>query len=158
MTSNLVIVDSSPLDNSFVPDTLRARDTHITEVMNSLNPFLAGGSPLHVLLFGRPGTGKTAITKNVLKRVQEETQVKTEYVNCWEFPTLYGVADSLVKQLRVMFAERSETIHKLEGIKKVLGRSRSRGPLGARDLKGGVYVTLPQVRRLHTVHITVQHL
>lgn len=117
MTSQLVIAPSA-LEDAFVPESLSGREHHITEAMTSLKLFLAGGS------FGRPGSGKTAIARHVLQRTAEETQARTAYVNCWESPTLYAVADSLVKQLRVLFAERSETIHKLERIKKVLGKSR----------------------------------
>ena len=124
MDPHLVIANPSSLDESSNPEVLTARESHITQLMTFIKSFLAGSSPLHVLLFGKAGTGKTAIARNMLAEIGEQLQAKTAYVNCWESPTFYSVADSLVKQLGVLFAERSETTHKLERIKKVLRKSR----------------------------------
>ena len=62
MAPDLVIANHEPLDEGFVPDSLTARESQINEVTNSLRSFLVGGSPLHVLLHGKPVTGKTAIS------------------------------------------------------------------------------------------------
>jgi orc1/cdc6 family replication initiation protein len=124
MSESMVFKDPKPLDDSYIPDVLKAREAHVREVATALHSYLSGGSPLHVLLFGRPGTGKTALARQVLAQVEEGGKAKTAYVNCWELKTLYGVAESLRVQLRVMFAERSETSHKLDRIRKVLGTHR----------------------------------
>jgi cell division control protein 6 len=124
MEPSLVFIDAKALEETFLPDSLIGREKHLHDVLTPLRSFVLRGSPIHLLLHGRPGTGKTAIARQALRQLADEPRARTAYVNCWESPTLYAVADSLRVQLRVMFAERSETMHKLERIKKVLGEHR----------------------------------
>ncbi len=115
-----IIVRPEVLDEDFVPDALIARDKQIQELKFCLTPALRGRRPLNAWLYGRPGTGKTAVAKFVLEQLLEQTNVQGIYINCWRYRTLFAVLDKLVRDLRVMFADKPDATVKVEGLRKVL--------------------------------------
>jgi cell division control protein 6 len=72
---------------SYVPDVLPHREQQIEELASILVPALKGETPSNVFMYGKTGTGKTAVTKYVgshLYRKGEELQRPTHfiYINC----------------------------------------------------------------------------
>ncbi|MEM4185604.1 MAG: hypothetical protein QXE50_08180, partial [Nitrososphaerota archaeon] len=53
--------------------------------------------------------------------VMHRQGVKGVYVNCWENKTLYFVADRIVREQRILFAEKTEAVLKLERFQRTLG-------------------------------------
>lgn len=112
-------------DEEFTPELLIGRDTQVEQFRLCLRPLLQNQSPLHALVYGRPGTGKTLMAKILLQELADKTTTQVAYVNCWETPTLYAVTDHLVKHLRIFFAERTDTVYKLERVRQHLTKTRS---------------------------------
>jgi archaeal cell division control protein 6 len=98
----ILFQNRNALSTEFVPDDLPFRDDQIANVAQVLAPALLGSKPSNLLLYGKTGTGKTAVAALVLRKLlkQDDTkQILTCYVNCrlagTEYLTLKKVADSL---------------------------------------------------------------
>jgi archaeal cell division control protein 6 len=74
ITSKPLIRDRDVLRSDYIPDRLLFRDNEIRAVAESLSPLLKGSRASNLLLYGKPGTGKTAVAKYVLKRLQDKAR------------------------------------------------------------------------------------
>lgn len=94
--------DRKALSTEFVPDHLPFRETQIASVAQILAPALLGSKPSNVLLYGKTGTGKTAVARLVVGKLEnqdESKQIVTAYVNSRlarnQYLTLAKIAESL---------------------------------------------------------------
>ncbi len=89
----------------YIPDELPHRENQIIALAKILAPALQGERPSNVFLYGLTGTGKTAVTKHVLKALKKhaENRVKlaTIYVNCRHDDTNYRVLVRLCEAFNV---------------------------------------------------------
>ena len=116
-----LLTEKTALSSRFVPDKLVDREQQITEILRCLSPVLKKRKPLHLWLFGKPGTGKTATALHVLNRLEEKARIQGLLVNCWEKDTFYAVLDDIITQLRILRAEQQRTCFKLEKLSRHLG-------------------------------------
>lgn len=90
------------LGPDYVPTHLPFRDAQTNAVAQILAPVLRGSKPSNLLLYGKTGTGKTAVTNYVLSRLKAEANnpnLVLSYVNTrladGEYRTLADFAKSL---------------------------------------------------------------
>jgi cell division control protein 6 len=93
--------DRDRLLPDYVPTELPHRDNQVLQLAKILAPALAGSRPSNVFIYGLTGTGKTAVTKYVLRRLSEKAQEKVifSYVNCRQNDTSYRVLAELARTL-----------------------------------------------------------
>lgn len=72
VSSRSLIKDRTVLRADYVPDKLLFRNNEITAVAEVLSPLLKGYRASNLLLYGKPGTGKTAVARYVLKHLQRK--------------------------------------------------------------------------------------
>ena len=65
---NSLIKNRKILTIDYVPEKLQFRDEETTTIAQTLSVSLKGARPSNLLLFGKPGTGKTAVVKNVINK------------------------------------------------------------------------------------------
>lgn len=88
----------------YVPLELPHRSAEVKRLGEVVAPALRGERPSNAFIYGLTGTGKTAVTKYVLRRlseaaVQSESQVSAIYVNVRERETPYKVLADMAEQL-----------------------------------------------------------
>jgi len=94
----------------YIPEELPHREAEIRRLALTLAPSLRGEKPNNVFIYGLTGTGKTAVTKLVLKRLEEKAgkagvRVRSIYVNVRHRDTPYRVMADIAEAigLRVPF-------------------------------------------------------
>jgi len=80
----VLFTDRNALSSEYIPKRLPFRDNQTKAVAEVLAPILHGSKPSNLLLYGKTGTGKTAVARYVLGRLRTETNVQNltvAYVN-----------------------------------------------------------------------------
>ena len=97
-----LFVNREALSPEYAPQHLPFRDAQTKAVAQILAPILRGSKPSNLLLYGKTGTGKTAVTRYVLDRLKAEANnpnLVLAYVNTrladGEYRTLADVAKFL---------------------------------------------------------------
>lgn len=116
-----IVRNPEMLDDAYVVSSVSARDLQIQELISCLRPALEGKRPVHAWLHGRPGTGKTLVAKFVMRQLSRQGNLAGIYVNCWEHNSYYAVLDKLVRELRILGAEKLNTSFKLERFRLFVG-------------------------------------
>lgn len=99
-----IIKNRDILHFTYIPDIILHRKSEQEQVTQSLLPILKQSRPSNLLVYGKPGTGKTLVVKKVLSKIQERVEkskfpIKLVYSNSKEETTLYGLLVSLGRQL-----------------------------------------------------------
>ena len=94
------------LKPDYVPDRLPHREREIRKLGSILAPVLKGSRPSNVFIYGLTGTGKTAVTKYVTRKLVETAKkfnanVKVAYVNTRQSDTPYRVLMELAESVGV---------------------------------------------------------
>ncbi len=87
LESKPIFKNRNALTISFTPETIPHREGQINDLSRILAPALKGQRPSNIFLYGRPGTGKTLVSRYVGSQLEEISncngqRVKTLYVNC----------------------------------------------------------------------------
>jgi len=94
------------LRHDYIPDYLPHREEEIRMLGQILAPSLKGTLCSNILIYGKTGTGKTAVTKFVLKRLAEkadeiDSSLRVSFVNCRLVGTEYRVLSALCSSIDV---------------------------------------------------------
>jgi len=99
-----LIKNRRTLTIDYVPEKLPFRDEETKTVAQTLSVVLKGARPSNLLLFGKPGTGKTAVIKNVVQRLHQKAkdlgiEVTVPFVNAKTantgYKVLYEIAENM---------------------------------------------------------------
>jgi len=102
----VVFKDREVLRHDYLPERLPHREEQIKRLGETVAPVLKGARCSNILIYGKTGTGKTAVTKHVLNRLEAKAgeinaPVGFCYVNCRLAGTEYRVLSSLCQSVRL---------------------------------------------------------
>ncbi|MGZ7070137.1 MAG: orc1/cdc6 family replication initiation protein [Methanobacterium sp.] len=131
---NTVFKNKRFLDHRFLPDKLPHREEQIRSVAKYWIEALNNVTPPDVTIYGKTGTGKTAVTKFAKKQLLQvakdrNVNVRVEYVRCTDYTTEYQVIARLCQQLGQNVPYRgwtkAEVVHSFRNLfkKDVFGKN-----------------------------------
>ena len=88
---------------TYMPEILPHREKEITDLANVLVPALKGETPSNIFIYGKTGTGKTAVVKFVGKELlkkgeQTGKKVNFIYMNCEIVDTQYRLLQNIANR------------------------------------------------------------
>ncbi|HJS64329.1 MAG TPA: AAA family ATPase [Nitrososphaeraceae archaeon] len=100
----------------YVPEKLQFRDEETMTIAQTLSVALKGSRPSNLLLFGKPGTGKTAVIKNVIRKFTEKSfslgiEVIVPFVNAKLASTAYKVLYEIAEEMRINQIEKRNQVY-----------------------------------------------
>jgi cell division control protein 6 len=99
-----IIKNRKVLHFSYLPELILHRNEELEKVTQSLSPILKQSRPSNLIVYGKPGTGKTLVVKKILNKIQQRVEkskfpIKLIYSNAKDETTLYGLLVSIGRQL-----------------------------------------------------------
>ncbi len=112
----VLIKDRKTLTIDYVPEKLPFRDEEAKTIAQTLSIVLKGARPSNLLLFGKPGTGKTAVIKNIVNRLQKkakelEIEVIMPFVNAKTANTGYKVLYEIAEEMGINKGEKKQQVY-----------------------------------------------
>lgn len=106
VTDTHIFEDREVLRHDYLPENLPHREEQIKCLGEIVAPVLKGARCSNAFIYGKTGTGKTAVSKYVLNHLKTKAQefsapVKICYVNCRMAGTKYRALTKLCKNLNV---------------------------------------------------------
>jgi cell division control protein 6 len=87
------------LSGSYLPPSIEGRDEQVSKIINILMPTAFGDQSDNILIYGKPGVGKTLVIKKVTSQIAESNNINVAYINCNEVRTESGVLLSICHAL-----------------------------------------------------------
>lgn len=99
-----IFKDREVLRHDYLPERLPHREEQIRQVGETVAPTLKGARSSNIFIYGKTGTGKTAVTKYVLSHLEAKAKelgapVKFCYVNCRMVGSEYRVFATLCQSV-----------------------------------------------------------
>ena len=106
-----IIKNRQVLTIDYVPDKLLFRTKESTAIAQSLSVILKKGRPSNLLIFGKPGTGKTAVVKNVIDHLSNKTKqldinLHVPFINAKNSNTPYKILYEIAELLGINKEEK----------------------------------------------------
>lgn len=110
-----LVKNRQALTIDYVPEKLPFRDEEAKTLAQVLSTVFKGARPSNLLLFGKPGTGKTAVARNVVERLQKKSNelkidVTVIFINAKSAGSAYKILFEVAEELGIN-REQGKQVH-----------------------------------------------
>jgi cell division control protein 6 len=111
-----LIKNRKTLTIDYVPERLPFRDDESKTIAQVLSVVLKNGRPSNLLIFGKPGTGKTAVVKNVINRLKKKStehgvEIAVTIINAKTANTSYKVLYDIAEDMGINRFDKKLKVH-----------------------------------------------
>lgn len=111
-----LIKNRKTLTIDYVPEKLPFRDEESKIIAQVLSVVLKNGRPSNLLVFGKPGTGKTAVVKNVITRLKKKSlehgvEITVTIINAKISNTSYKVLYDIAEEIGINRVDKKLRVH-----------------------------------------------
>ena len=111
-----LIKNRKTLSIDYVPEKLSFREYETSTIAQSLSVILRGGRPSNLLIFGKPGTGKTAVIKNVIEHLprkanNSDIMLTVPLINAKNANTSYKILYEIAELMGINREEKKSQVH-----------------------------------------------
>jgi cell division control protein 6 len=115
-TGKTLVKNRQTLTIDYVPERLPFRDEETKTIAQTLSVVLKNAKPSNLLLFGKPGTGKTAVVKNVILRLRKKSkelgiEITVSVINAKTANTAYKVLYEIAENIGINKEERKQQVY-----------------------------------------------
>ncbi len=141
--------------DDYTPQELVGRDDELQQYHSALQPAIYGEQPNNIFLYGKAGVGKTAATRFLLDKLQNDADryddltVHSQLINCDGTDSSYQVAVELVNRLRDIDDQISESGYSRSQVYRLMWHEFD-------ELDGIVLIVLDEVDHLEDDSILYQ--
>ncbi|MHA1799332.1 MAG: Cdc6/Cdc18 family protein [Candidatus Helarchaeota archaeon] len=127
---NSIFKDESIFFRDYIPEKILCRDEIIAKLSLAFKIFVNGAHPVNIWITGKPGVGKTTISKffisNLEKIIKKKTQFKiiTCYYNCFMFRRINSIIYHLLSEKFNQSCRGFETEHLISSLIEILKRRK----------------------------------
>ncbi|MFH1399277.1 MAG: AAA family ATPase [Candidatus Woesearchaeota archaeon] len=111
------------LDYDFLPKMIPHRENEQQRIATCIRPLFNARNGRNIIIFGKPGVGKTAACRHVLQELEEQTDDITPiYINCWQKNTNYKILIEMCAILNYKLTHNKKTDELLDIVVKLLNK------------------------------------
>ncbi|MDS0476851.1 AAA family ATPase [Natrinema sp. 1APR25-10V2] len=111
--STQLFSDESALSTRYTPDTVIGRDQERQALEMALAPLTRRTAPENVVVYGPAGVGKTTTVTHVCQRLEQQSQVQTVQINCWQYNTRSALLSQFLIDLGYPAPRKGRSIDEL---------------------------------------------
>ena len=111
------------LDYDYQPKLVPYRENHQKYVASCIKPLFQNRNGKNLLVFGKPGVGKTVSIRHVLNELEEyEDKTATIFINCWKKDTTHKIVVDICEQIGYTWVQNKNTDDLIREITKILNK------------------------------------
>lgn len=115
-----IVANTDFLDEDYIPNRTPGREEQIEQMKLCIEPLARRERPINMWLYGPVGTGKTLISKLILRNFCSRHKIYGVYVNCWERATLFSILEKIIMDLRMLEIQKPDTGYRLQELNRRL--------------------------------------
>ena len=120
-----LFINEIALDFEYLPKELPYRENQQHYLAECIAPLFQKKLCKNILIVGKPGIGKTAALKFILREMEEkglDNQAIPLYVNCWKKETTHKIVLDICNQLGYKWVQNKKTDEILKEITEILNK------------------------------------
>jgi len=121
---SLFTANVEALDFDYLPKLIPFREREQKTIANAIKPIFQKRNGRNVFVHGKPGIGKTAGVRHLLKDLEEQTDdIFPIYINCWSKNTTYKVMLEICDQMGYKFTQNKKTDELLRLVGEIVNKN-----------------------------------